>query len=128
MRFIKFWKPTIVAFIILYASLSSGKRFDNVNFISFEHLDKIVHFIFYFTLTTTIYSSLYKYSELIKNKKIFLSLSISIFYGLLLEYLQYLLTTTRSAELFDFIFNTLGAITGVVIFPVWIKTKLIKYL
>lgn len=125
---IKYWKPTLVALIILYASVTSSENINKIDFFHFEHADKLVHFIFYFTLSTSLFASLFKNTAFKKNKQIVFSLFFSIIYGLIIEFIQYKFTATRAAEFFDFISNTLGAITGVVIFPIWVRLKLVKYL
>ena len=44
-------------------------------------------------------------------------LSIAIVYGIVIEVLQYVLTENRTADFFDVLANSLGAILAFVLFP-----------
>lgn len=125
---LKYWKPILVAIIIFYGSISSGENIDKVDFLHFKYSDKIVHFIFYFTLSITLLSAFYKNSNFPYKKQILVTLTISILYGLLMEFFQYEFTQTRSAEFLDIISNTIGAIIGITIFPLIVKYRFIKFL
>jgi len=46
-------------------------------------------------------------------KSVFISLTIAIFYGLLIELMQMLVFKSRGAEFWDFVANTVGAIVAV---------------
>jgi VanZ family protein len=52
-----------------------------------------------------------------KRSAIF-GISIAISYGLLIEILQAFVFTSRSAEFFDFLANTVGAITAIVVYRI----------
>jgi VanZ family protein len=78
--------------------------------------DKYVHFIFHFVFTL-----LWGYFSFLKQKRIVLPrialvLFISICYGIILELLQEIYTTTRQADLFDIIANTIGATMAFLVF------------
>ena len=80
----------------------------------FPNFDKLVHFTFYFVFVILWYRFLS-----IKNrhsKKNILILFIgSIFFGIIIEYCQYLFTKSRMAEALDVVANSLGSIVGIVI-------------
>ncbi|WP_445714822.1 VanZ family protein [Flavobacterium sp.] len=68
--------------------------------------DKFFHFVFY-----AIFAILLRLS--IRNKKMnFFIICIVVIYGIIIEILQGVLTTTRESDLFDALANTLGAIVG----------------
>jgi VanZ family protein len=125
---LKYWKPILVAIIIFYGSISSGENLNKVDFLHFRHLDKIVHFIFYFSLSITVLSAFYKNSNFVYKKQIIATLTISILYGLLMEFFQYQFTELRTAEFLDVISNTIGAIIGITLFPLIVKYKFNKFL
>ena len=69
--------------------------------------DKIVHFGMYFILSISIYKGFF-------NKKLIFSIVIacflSFFYGLIVEFLQYFLTSSRMFDIFDIFANGIGSI------------------
>ncbi|MCG8410910.1 MAG: VanZ family protein [Bacteroidales bacterium] len=127
-KILNYWKPLLVAIIILYGSITSGNTFNKVAFIHFKHIDKIVHCIFYLSLSSTLLASIYKNTRLINKSQIVSVFIISILYGILMEYLQYKLTTTRTADFIDVISNVFGTILGYFVFIASKKLKVVKYL
>lgn len=78
------------------------------------HMDKIVHFTFYFF--ATVFGSL-SYCEVFKVKLAFSSASkkmflFSVVYGMIIEILQYSITDDRHGDFFDFLANSFGAFLG----------------
>ena len=72
------------------------------------YADKIVHFGFYFSYTTLFVLSFVKETRWIQPiKKVYLL-------GATMEILQGLLTTTRSADPIDMLFNTFGTIVALI--------------
>jgi VanZ family protein len=98
--------------LIIYASLSSPDGIPNM--VLFAHADKVVHFLMYFGLSILMLVACFR--NRIQLKSLILSTSISFFVGLLMEFLQYSLTTTRFASVYDILFNLMGSITGVLVF------------
>ncbi|HKK42215.1 MAG TPA: VanZ family protein, partial [Bacteroidales bacterium] len=86
----------LVAFIILYLSLTSSHTFDKVSFLDFPYTDKIVHFTMYFGLMSVII--LENRKKLQVTGKLILAALIPLSYGIIMEVLQALFTTTRTAS------------------------------
>lgn len=86
--------------------------------------DKIVHFIFYFVFVILWCFSLLQ----IKNNLRFKILLTAVFYGIIIEVLQCVVTENRTADFYDVLANTLGAIVAFIIFPylekIFIKTEI----
>lgn len=78
-----------------------------------QHKDKVVHFVFYFVFVIAWNLSLMQKLKKFKVKV----LSIAIVYGIVIEVLQYVLTENRTADFFDVLANSLGAILAFVLFP-----------
>lgn len=115
-----FWKPLLWAFVITTLSLLPDKNFDRVPLIPIPHFDKFVHFAMYTGLSLLLYESLKK--NIAKNKiAAIYSILFSIIYGIIMEVLQFEMQLGRHFELLDFIANSLGAIAGVFLFPVYDK-------
>jgi VanZ family protein len=108
----------LVALIILYLSLSNPHTFDKVPIIKIPHFDKIVHFLMYFDLMSVI---IFENRKLINNVRQLLLISlIPLFYGILMEVLQSVLTTSRTGDIFDVLFNTIGIFTSLLL-SIWIN-------
>ena len=95
----------IVALIIAYLSLAPGDSFTEVNI---SNADKMVHFLMYLTFMSVI---IFENRKIIKNtKQIVLIALIPFSYGILMEFLQFLLTSDRGASFFDVLSNLSGVI------------------
>lgn len=109
---------TWTAFVTFLSLASIG---DVGNSIKIQGKDKVVHFIFYFTLVLFWGFFLKK-----DNKSLFASIIIllsAIEYGVFMEICQGTFTTTRSPDLLDIVANSLGAITGWVVIVIYYKKK-----
>ena len=108
----------LVALIIMYLSLANANTFKKVSFIDFPNIDKVVHFGMYFGLMSTII--LENRKSIQRTSQLFLIGVIPLFYGILMEILQGIITTTRFADIFDVLFNALGIVASV---SLWILIK-----
>jgi VanZ family protein len=104
----------LTALLLLYLSLTNTEKFHAFPVLRFQYLDKLVHFGMYFILMSVI---------IIEHRKEIRSFSnlllISVFpllYGILMEILQMTLTSTRSGEIMDAVFDGLGILAS---FLVW---------
>ena len=76
-------------------------------------LDKVVHFIMYFTLCAVFWYESFKIT--LKPKKLLMitcGVIVPIIFSGVMEYLQYLLTSYRSGDFDDFVFNTIGVLAA----------------
>jgi len=97
--------------IITYGSLGSGEEAAKMNILKFPNSDKVIHGLMYFLLTVSlIYLMVKRYNSFQHWKVYLIVLASPILYGLLMELLQYYLTSDRSPELADFIANTGGTL------------------
>lgn len=103
----------IVALIILYLSLVNSQTFNKVPVFNIPYLDKIVHFGMYFGLMSAIIFE--NRRTVIKNTKLFIASIIPVIYGILMEFLQLYLTSSRSANFYDAVADITGVIVSVII-------------
>ena len=98
--------------IISYLSLAQIPDNKDIK-LEIPHLDKIVHFAMYF-----IYTLLLLFETKINNKKSAIAIIAlySILFGITMELCQMYVFTYSSGDLFDGLFNTLGTITGIIVF------------
>ena len=86
-------------------------QLNNVPLGEVSNLDKLVHVFFHFVLTILCFLFVQKYTNAINSlKPILISLLFSVFFGIGIEIVQELFTTTRHADVFDVLANLSGAI------------------
>ena len=76
-------------------------------------LDKLMHFLMYFTLCAVFWYESYKIT--LKPKKSLMAIFaviVPIVFSGVMEYLQYLLTSYRTGDFDDFVFNTVGVLVA----------------
>ena len=125
MKIYSYWKVILWAIIVLILSSISGNKINEIPMSRIPHIDKVAHFTMYFVLTILLISSLYKQEKKIKYYKI-ASLLTAVIYGGLIEILQSSIFKNRSGDLYDFAFNVIGAIMGLILFSHIIKWNFIK--
>jgi VanZ family protein len=107
-------------FLIAILCLISFGDFPSVGV---QSADKYVHVTFYFILILLWgFYSMLKQNE-IRLGKIVLFVTLSLFYGILIEFLQETLTTTRHADALDVLANFTGALLALIVFAFIKKQK-----
>jgi VanZ family protein len=99
--------------IITYFCLTSSS---NIPAINFPSIDKIVHFCFHFGFTVSwilFFKKELKGKEANDYKAYLISFIFSVFFGITIEILQGVLTTTRNPDVTDILANTIGATIAV---------------
>ncbi len=108
----------VSALVIMYLSLASSQSFDKVAFITFPHIDKIVHFGMYFVLMSVII--LENRKTIYKTGHLFLIGLIPLLYGIILEIMQSTLTLTRTGSFYDALFNCAGILVSILL---WLAVR-----
>ena len=76
-------------------------------------IDKVVHFVMYFTLCAVFW---YENFKVTLKPRLFLmaifAVIVPIIFSGVMEYLQYVLTSYRTGDLADFYFNTMGVLVA----------------
>ena len=96
----------LVSAVICYLSLKSSSDLDALSLFEFPNADKLIHLCMYFGLMATLIFETFITG--IKKYSIYILATIPFFLGILMEVLQKTLTATRSASIYDIIFNALG--------------------
>ena len=99
--------------IITTLSLYSFEDFDTQE-IYIPHLDKVVHFIFYFVaaiLGILLIRERTK-AKINLSRSVVITVLLVIIYGIVIEVIQSTYTINRSGELYDVLANSLGAFFG----------------
>ncbi len=98
-----FWIATIWTIIFTFMFLQGASSLPKVNI---NQIDKLFHAVFH-CIFTSIWFLSFRIRNIDNLKKAFF---FSIFYGILIEILQQLLTSTRKSDLLDILANIVGAI------------------
>jgi VanZ family protein len=124
-KFVSFYYRSLIVFLLIFiASTISGKEVQKVNWILIPNFDKLVHLGMYFCFSFVLIYDLFKAKPDFSSLKIFLiSVLSALAYGGFLEVLQGTLTKTRTADILDFLFDTIGGVLAVVFWKVFKKPK-----
>lgn len=92
--------------IIVFLSLTGSKTFGETDFFKVPYLDKIAHFGMYFVFMSII---LFEHRKSINNhRQILITAIIPFLFGIIMELLQLTITSSRSADMADILFNSAG--------------------
>lgn len=112
-----FWYPLTWFIIIFIACAMPGKDIPHISFLEILAFDKWVHAGIFFVLVVLLMRGMkLTYVRVAHMTAILFALAIAIPYGGLLEIMQGTLFTDRSADPYDFIANSFGAICGVLLY------------
>ncbi|WP_425235855.1 VanZ family protein [Ulvibacterium sp.] len=102
---------------MVFVAFSSLYSFEDTSVptINIPHLDKVVHFTFYFVAAILgLLSFRMRLTQGTSLRKItIVMLLFLIIFGIIIEVMQYGFTTSREGDIFDALANTLGALAGV---------------
>ncbi len=108
----------LVALLLLYLSLANPERFAKSELTRIQNIDKIVHFGMYFIMMSVI---IIEHRKSLRNPaNLFLMALIPLSYGVLMEILQLTLTSTRSGDFYDALFDAAGVMASVLL---WLLIK-----
>ena len=108
-----FWLATIWTALIAILCLESAHSLPSIGF-KIKGLDKIVHAVFHLVFTV-LWFLYFKSKGASFQKSIFCAVVLSVFYGIIIEICQQAFTTTRQADILDFLANTTGALLAAII-------------
>ena len=123
MVFKGFWPALAWSLIILLLTGLPGNFFPEiVSFWDWLSPDKVVHLFIFGTLSFLIlFGYRHKYTGRHKKKLIWVSIVITILYGVLTEILQYYVFIGRSGNIYDALADMIGAFIGWVAFELVFK-------
>jgi len=119
MKLIYFLKPLLWLAIICYALFIPADDLPLEPFFRIPHFDKMVHFGLFFVFCLFLLRPLKR----LKFQYYLLAPLISIILSALLEFSQHVLSTSRSSDIKDFIANSLGVISAVVFFYLFVSNR-----
>lgn len=121
--------PVFWAIIILFLSLTPSHEMPETNIWEFLSFDKLAHLFFYTLLSLQLIIAFKKQNSnsILKHNAILIGFILSLFYGIILETLQYYIYVGRTADLIDIIANLIGAFLGVSLFFIIYNQPLKQY-
>ena len=117
---LKKWAAPIVGAYTILLTMASLMHLKDVPSLGSTFDDKIFHLMAYFIFTLLVFN--YCASKNYANA-ILVSAIVTITYGIVIEVLQYVLTTHRTLDIYDIMANTLGTLLAVLALKYLIKTK-----
>ncbi len=99
---------------VTWSSLFSFKDTDLPKF-EIPYLDKAVHFTFYFMAVVLGMMAIREYSKGMADykKSLFYIFLAMLFFGIIIEVIQYVFTLDRTGDIFDGVANAVGTLFGV---------------
>lgn len=118
------YKAIIWAVIVLILSNISGDNFRDLPDFKIPQLDKVIHFTMYLILCLLLISAINQMNKIPKKYLVLIvAVTLSVSYGGLMELLQNLSENNRSADIYDFLSNTAGALSAIFLYPVFRKKR-----
>ncbi|MBN2742886.1 MAG: VanZ family protein [Marinilabiliaceae bacterium] len=133
MKFFSFYKKTIILIILItMVSLMNFQNIEPDKIPNIPHLDKVVHFGMYLTLTFTFMWENYcrhQYHFILSRFIIIIIAVVAM--GVMIEWLQANFTVSRSGSVGDAMANSAGLMMGMILFRItktnhYIKSKIFK--
>ena len=101
------WLTVITTLSLFAISIEQTEQF------WYPDIDKLAHFVFYFVLVVLLSFAINEMDKKVQiRKNVLIAVIFSVGYSILMEVLQHLMPYNRSAELFDVLANSVGAITA----------------
>jgi VanZ family protein len=119
MKILTFWKPVLWLAIICYGLFIPANELPTNPFFNIPHFDKIVHFLLFFGLNILLMRPLKK----LNLKYYLLAPVISVFFGLILEYEQHIVTVSRNSDIYDFFANLSGIVAATLFYYFFVSEK-----
>jgi len=121
--FLRYKTTIFISLVVLLLSTIPGSSLHKVPIIEIPNLDKLIHFIMYFSLATAILLDVYKEYDKLSSKAIWTAILFPFFYGVLMEFLQKYFVENRTADVLDALANTVGLLTALIFFLKFKKYK-----
>jgi len=119
--FTNYWKSISVVAIITYLSFATPSTFQGVP--TFNHIDKVIHFLMYMTLTMALISDFHHKKSVNIHSFSFVAfcLIFPAVFGGMIEIFQLYFFPPRSAEWGDWFSNIAGTFTGWLVMRFYLK-------
>jgi VanZ family protein len=118
------WLPFIWTLVILGLCGMPGRDIPHISFLEILAFDKWVHAGIFFVLVVLMIRGLrLQFTGWLNTNAILVSLVFCVVYGGALELMQEAVFTERSADVYDFVANSFGAVTGALLYR-WLGKRI----
>ncbi len=124
MKIIYFWKPLLWLAIICYALFIPADDLPLEPFFKIPQFDKIVHFGMFFVFCLLLLRPLKR----LQFKYYLLAPLIAISLSAMLETSQHIISVSRNSDIKDFIANSMGVLSAVMIYYLFISNSKLEKL
>ena len=108
----------LTGLIIMYLSMANSSTFDKVSIIDIPNIDKFVHFGMYFGLMSIL---ILENRKALRGPYSFILIAlIALSYGIVIEFMQALLTVTRTGNVYDALADFAGIVVSILL---WLAIK-----
>ncbi len=113
---LKYYLPTVIWFLFIFILLAMPTNdVPKFHFLKWLYADKLVH-IFIFTIFSFLLIRSFEIQDRLvffSQYSVWISLSVSIAYGITMEFLQGWIFISRTFDWYDILTNILGSISGI---------------
>ena len=114
--FLQYRKTIFISLLVLILSTIPGNSLHKVPIIEIPNLDKLIHFIMYFSLATSLLLDVYKVRSFVSFRVVWFTIFYSFLYGILMELLQKYFVENRTSDILDVLANTVGLLFAIFFF------------
>lgn len=108
-------------YTLFIVAASLGKFVINILPAKIDHSDKFGHFIAYSVFAIVWASFLLKVKAIKTSNSIFFSFLWSVFFGVSMEFCQWIFTSHRQFDYYDMLANTAGSVVGLLFFYIYFE-------
>ena len=108
-----YWRTISLFVIIVFLSLMNVNNVLPNEVSLHRHFDKFAHFSMYLSLSFVFFIENFKSTVQVRKRWIILD---TVLLGIALEFTQLMFTSNRSGSFYDAVFNTIGVLSGSILF------------
>lgn len=112
-----FLKPIIWLALICYGLFIPAYDLPTKPFLNIPYFDKMVHFGLFFVFCLLLFQPFKK----LKLNPYFYAAGVSLFLAAFLEFVQHVISSSRSSDFYDFIANSAGILASIVFFRLFVS-------
>lgn len=111
--FLKYWKSLLWAVIIAVGLFTPGVKLTERKLFQIHQMDKILHLLIFGFLQFLILFDMHIGKVIITRRRIYFSMLICVFYGIVTEIIQYQFISERKGSIFDLFADMTGIMLSV---------------
>ena len=119
-----FWKALLWLIVISLLSLLPVNDIEHVPLFGVPNFDKAVHFAMYGIFSALLLDGFTRFApKRVNTRNIIYTALIAVPYGMIMEYFQLVLVTSRHADVVDVMFNVAGCAAGISLYALYVRMR-----